>query len=141
MRGLETAFLGVLGRDPELRSSKTGIEFCSLNIGVPIGTSDEGKDVLQWVKAVCFGESAKAIAARGKKGARIYIEGALALNEWTDQQGEKRTGIDVRAWKAELVGASSNLGRNKQPRREGQGNAYKEKPQPQDADFNDQMPF
>jgi single-stranded DNA-binding protein len=79
-----------------------------------VGQDDNGREVLQWVCVVAF-EVAQSIGARAKKGSQIYIEGSLTLSEH-EKEGEKRSGLDVRAWKAELIGVS-NLGRNK-PRRE-----------------------
>jgi hypothetical protein len=32
MRGIESAFWGVLGKDPELRTSKTGTPFATMNV-------------------------------------------------------------------------------------------------------------
>jgi single-stranded DNA-binding protein len=92
-RGIEAAFWGVPGRDPELKASKSGTPYAGMNLVVPAGKSDDG-DVSQWVRVTCFGETAKAIAARTKKGDRIYIEGTLTLNTWADKStGEAKTGL------------------------------------------------
>jgi single-stranded DNA-binding protein len=84
-RGIEAAFTGVLSRDPELRTSKTGKPFASLNLGVVVGQTDDGKDHIQWLRATCFGETAERIAANAKKGSQAYVEGSLSLNEWNDK--------------------------------------------------------
>ena len=39
MRGIETAFWGVLGKDPELKTSKTGKAFATMNVVVTVGQS------------------------------------------------------------------------------------------------------
>jgi single-strand DNA-binding protein len=117
MKGIECAFTGVLSKDPELKTSKAGKFFANLNIGVVTGQTDDGKDAMQWLRVTCFGETAEKIAATAKKGSSIYAEGALSLNEFTDKSGEKRHGLDVKAFKVELIGASA-IGRNKLPRSE-----------------------
>jgi hypothetical protein len=47
MRGIEAAFWGTLGKDPELRTSKTGNPFATLSVAVTVGQADDGKDVSQ----------------------------------------------------------------------------------------------
>jgi single stranded DNA-binding protein len=120
MRGLEVACWGTLGKDPETRISKAGNSFCVLSVGVAVGHDDQDRDVLQWLKAVCFKEVAETIAARATKGSKVYLEGALTIGEYTTKEGEKRTSLDVRAWRVDLVGASGSLGKNR-PKRTDQG--------------------
>jgi single-stranded DNA-binding protein len=64
-RRIETAFWATLGKDPELRTSKTGNPFATMHVVVTVGTSsDDGKDVSQWLRVACFGDTAKNIAKR-----------------------------------------------------------------------------
>jgi len=137
MRGIEAAFWGVLGKDPDLRTSKAGKPFCGLALAVTIGKADDGKDVTQWVRATCFGDAAGKIAASCKKGDRVYVEGTLTLNEWQGQDGEKRTGLNVAAWKAEKIGA---IGKSRERRTDGDHLRPIEQPS-QRGGFNDEIPF
>jgi single-strand DNA-binding protein len=79
MRGIETAFWGVLGKDPQLKTSKNGKAFTNMNVVVTVGQADDGKDANQWLRVACFGATAENIAARAKKGDRIYVEGSLTM--------------------------------------------------------------
>ncbi len=115
MRGIETAFWGVLGKDPELKTSKGGNPFASMNVVITVGKANDGKDVSQWVRVACFGEVAKAIAARCKKGDRIYCEGTLTLNSWNAADGEVRHGLNIAAWKVEKVASIGKNSERKQP--------------------------
>jgi single-strand DNA-binding protein len=115
-RGIETAFWGVLGKDPELRTSKTGTAYTGMNVVVVTGTTDDGKDGSQWLRVTCFKGVAEAIAARAKKGDRVYCEGTLTLNQWNDAHGEAKTGLNVTAWKVEKLAA---IGKNRQFREKG----------------------
>jgi single stranded DNA-binding protein len=110
MRGIETAFWGVLGKDPELKTSKTGNAFATMNVAVTVGKADDGKDVSQWVRVACFGEAAEKTAAKARKGDRVYVEGSLPLNTWETAAGETKTGLNVAAWKCEKV---PGIGRNR----------------------------
>ena len=108
-RGIETAFWGTLGRDPDLRTSKAGNPFCLLAVAVTTGKDDAGKDTSTWLRVTCFGETAKAIGGNCSKGDRVYVEGTLTPNEY-EKDGEKRHGLNVAAWKCERVG---NIGQHR----------------------------
>lgn len=103
---IECAFFGILGRDGERKVSGSGKSYVRLNMRVGDG------DAAQWVNVTAF--DPKAIEAAGKlvKGARVYIEGRLSLDEWTAQDGTKRHGLSAVSWHCRL----SEIGRNKPPR-------------------------
>ena len=42
MRGIEAAFWGVLGNDPELKTSKSGKAFAEMSVFVTVGQDDNG---------------------------------------------------------------------------------------------------
>lgn len=100
---IETAFFGVLGRDGERKVSGSGKSYVRLNVRV--GEGDTG----QWVNVTTFDQSAIDAADRMAKGARVYVEGKLSVDEWTAQDGSKRHGLSVMSWHCRL----SQLGRNK----------------------------
>ncbi len=148
MRGIETAFWGVLGQDPELKTSKTGKAFASFGCAVTVGEADNGKDVSQWVRVACFGETAEKLAGRAKKGDRVYCEGTLTLNTWNDKAtGEVKTGLNVAAWKCEKVpGIGKNRARqdNGQANTQPAGQTYGQRAKPSIQgldDFHDELSF
>jgi single-strand DNA-binding protein len=121
---IECAFFGTLGRDGESKTSKTGKPYLRLNIRVGDG------DSAQWVNATMFDPSAIAEANKLVKGARVYLEGRLALDEWTTQDGSQRHGLSVMSWHCRL----SQIGRNR-PTRDRPTNGRP------DADLNDDIPL
>lgn len=116
MRGIECAFWGTLGGDPELKTAKSGNAFAVMNIAVAVGRDDAGKDISQWVRVACFGQVAEDIAARTAKSDRVYVEGSLTLNTWQTSAGETKSGLNVAAWKVEKVPA---IGKSRQFREKG----------------------
>jgi single-stranded DNA-binding protein len=100
---IECAFFGSLGRDAEAKTSKAGKAYVRLNVRV--GDGDAG----QWITATVFDTEAIEVADKLVKGARVYLEGRLALDEWTAQDGSKRHGLSVMSWHCRL----SQIGRNK----------------------------
>jgi single stranded DNA-binding protein len=104
MNGIESAFVGRVATEPELRTSSAGKPWAAFNVGVGAG------DNIQWARVAVFGEAAECVAGSLEKGDRVYVEGRLQLNEWTAKDGEKRAGLSVAAWKCEKLG---QIGRNK----------------------------
>jgi len=137
-RGIETAFWGTLGKDPELKTSKTGNPFATMNVAVTVGHADDGKDATQWVRLTCFGDNAKNIVSRAKKGDRVYCEGSLTLNTWESSDGETRFGLNVAAWKVERV---ASIGKHRQPQENGSTSHWKQEAGQVEHAFDDPMPF
>lgn len=104
---IETAFIGRVGNDPELKTSAAGKPWTRINVCVGAG------DDVQWIKIVCFGETAERLAGQIAKGDKIYCEGTLRLETWKGHNGNERHGLSVTAWRAEKLGA---IGRNKPPK-------------------------
>jgi single-stranded DNA-binding protein len=84
------------------------------------------------------------------KGARVYIEGSIKLDEWTAQDGTKRSGLSVLSWHCRLA----EIGRNK-PKRDTTTDSVTSAAPPSteprdrdqqvrgiaDPDFDDSVPF
>jgi len=130
---IETAFFGALGRDAEAKTSKNGKNYLRLNV-----RAGDGDDA-QWLSVMAFDPRAIEQADKFLKGARVYVEGRLSADEWTNAEGVKRFGLSVMSWHCRL----SEIGRNKSARKNGDA-----KPPAQDKpaaaagnDFNDEIPF
>ncbi len=143
MRGIEAATAGVLAGDIELKTSRNGNPFINFSLAVNQGNDEDGKPITQWVRVACFGQIAEQLAARARKGDKLYVEGALTLTSWADKAtGTERYGLKLAAWKAEKVGASA-IGKNRPPRPKGTSfesqAAYQLRAD--GRDFNDEIPF
>ena len=99
---IECAFFGTLGRDAEAKTSKSGKSYLRLNVRVGDG------DAAQWVSVMAFDSKAIELADKLVKGANVYVEGRLALDEWTGQDGAKRHGLSVMSFHCRLA----QIGRN-----------------------------
>jgi single-stranded DNA-binding protein len=102
--GIECAFFGALTKDADQRTSKTGKPFTLLNVVVGDG------DGRQFVSVIVFGDAAIKVASL-EKGRRVYIEGKVEINEWTGQDGVKRSGLKVASFNAMEV---SKIGRRRE---------------------------
>jgi single-stranded DNA-binding protein len=100
---IDSAFFGFLAADAETKVSKAGKTWVRLRLGV-------GKDDnLQWVSVAVFGEAAE-VAAKLKKGDRVYVEGSIKIDTWTGNDGTERHGLSVASFKIQKTHA---IGRNR----------------------------
>lgn len=90
--------VGNLGKDPELRSTKTSREMCVFSLA----TEDVRKDkdgqyqtTTDWHQIVTFGSTAKSCAKFLSKGSSVYLEGRLKPRSWEDKDGKKRYAVDI----------------------------------------------
>lgn len=103
---IECAFFGSLGRDAENKVSGSGKRYLRINVRAGDG------DGAQWINVTCFDAAAIEAAEKMTKGARVYVEGKLSLDEWTAQDGSKRHGLSAVSWHCRL----SQIGRNRPPK-------------------------
>jgi single-strand DNA-binding protein len=134
MSGIEAAFFGSLSRDAELKTSKAGKRYLRLNVRV-----GDGEDV-QWLGVMAFDEKAIEAAEKLTKSARVYIEGRISIDEWTGQDGAKRSGLSCLSWHCRLA----QIGRSKpkpERKQEGGDNSSAPRSVSSGAPFDDEVPF
>jgi len=92
--------IGNLGADPEIRRTQDGRPVANLRIATSETWRDkntgERKEKTEWHRVVVFNEGlCKVIEQYLKKGAKIYIEGALQTRKWQDKDGQDRYSTEV----------------------------------------------
>jgi single-strand DNA-binding protein len=92
--------VGNLGRDPEVRSTQDGTKITHLSVATTDTwrdrTSGERRERTEWHRIVIFNEKLGEVAEKYlRKGAKVYLEGALQTRKWTDQSGQDRYTTEV----------------------------------------------
>lgn len=92
--------VGNLGRDPEVRSTQDGKEIANLAIATSESWKDrntgERKEKTEWHRVVIFNDNLVNVAKNYlKKGAKVYIEGALQTRKWTNKDGQEQYSTEV----------------------------------------------
>ena len=92
--------VGNLGRDPEIRSTQDGREIANLTIATSETWKDrnsgERKEKTEWHRVAIFNEGLVNISKNYlRKGAKVYIEGALQTRKWTDKDGIEKYTTEV----------------------------------------------
>jgi single-strand DNA-binding protein len=92
--------IGNLGRDPEIRSTQDGTRVANLSVATSENWRDkasgERKERTEWHRVVIFNDKLVEIVEKYlKKGAKVYLEGALQTRKWTDNSGQERYSTEV----------------------------------------------
>ena len=92
--------IGNVGADPEIRRTQDGRPIANLRIATSETWRDrnsgERKEKTEWHTVVVFNEGlCKVDEQYVKKGAKLYIEGALQTRKWQDQNGNDRYSTEV----------------------------------------------
>jgi single-strand DNA-binding protein len=102
--------IGNLGRDPEIRTTQDGTKVANLSIATSEHWRDknsgERREKTEWHRVVVFNDRLVDLAEKYlKKGAKIYLEGALQTRKWTDQSGAEKytTEIVAQKYRGEIV--------------------------------------
>jgi single-strand DNA-binding protein len=106
----KVTLIGNLGRDPEIRTTQDGTKVANLSLATSESwrdkTSGERREKTEWHRVVVFNDRLVDVIEKYlKKGATIYIEGALQTRKWTDQSGAEKytTEIVLQKYRGELT--------------------------------------
>ncbi|MBN2822078.1 MAG: single-stranded DNA-binding protein [Coriobacteriia bacterium] len=98
---------GNLTRDPELRSTNSGMSVLKMGVAVNDRRKNqqtgEWEDVPNFVDVTVFGARGEALSRFLNKGSKVAIEGKLRWSQWENPQGEKRSKLEVIADEVEFL--------------------------------------
>jgi single-strand DNA-binding protein len=98
--------VGNLGADPELRTTASGTEIASFNLGTSrVKRDSEGKTYkdesgftakdTEWHRVTCFNGLGKTVSQYAVKGMLVSVRGRLHNSKWTDKDGIERYGYEI----------------------------------------------
>ena len=92
--------VGNLGRDPEIRRTQDGRPIANLSVATSETWRDkntgERREKTEWHRVVIFNEGlCKVVEQYLKKGAKVYLEGALQTRKYTDKDGVEKYSTEV----------------------------------------------
>lgn len=125
---------GNLTRDPELRSTASGMAV--LGFGVAVNDRRKNQQTGEWedypnfIDCTMFGARAESLSRYLSKGTKVSIEGKLRWSQW-ERDGQKRSKIEVVAEEIELM-----------QRRDGErGGARREPAYVEATPYDEDIPF
>jgi len=102
----DVRLVGRLTRDPEIRYTPKGQAVARLDLAVNRRFKDgtgEWRDDTTFVPVTVWREAAERCRERLKKGSPIYVEGRLRSSNWETKDGQKRSGIEVDAFRLQFL--------------------------------------
>lgn len=101
--------LCTVGSDAEIRRLPSGQAVLNVNCANHVGFGDKRQTV--WLRVVLWGRRAEGTLQEFlKKGQQVFISGELSVNEYTANDGTKRTQLEVNATIIDLVGKRESTG-------------------------------
>lgn len=89
----KVTLIGNIGKDPETRFTQAGEPVVSLSVATSESWNDKSgqkQEKTQWHRVSVFGHAAKFARDYAAKGRKVYIEGQINYDEWTDKDGVKK---------------------------------------------------
>lgn len=91
--------IGNLGKDPEMRSFPNGDQVAALSLATTSRWKDkesgQPQEATEWHRVTFKGRLAEICEEFLKKGAHIYVEGALRTRKFADKDGVERYMTEV----------------------------------------------
>ena len=102
-----TVIVGYLGRDPEMRYTPDGVPVTSFTVAVNRRwTSQDGtpQEKTTWFRVTAWRKQAEVCAQYLSKGRLVLVEGDVDASAWTDQSGNPRATLELRARTVKFLG-------------------------------------
>ncbi len=91
--------VGNVTRDPELRYTPSGAALASFGVAVNRrwrdAQSNDWKESVSFLDVVCWREMADNVCESLSKGTRIVVTGRLEQRSWEDNDGNKKSKVEI----------------------------------------------
>lgn len=106
------SFIGNLTRDPESRTTPSGVSLCSFSVAVngrnkTDANGQQTQDV-QFFQVTAWRQLGENCQKYLKKGRKVYVSGPLAANTYTANDGTTRVSLNVTADDVEFLSSNEN---------------------------------
>jgi single-strand DNA-binding protein len=106
--------IGNLTRDVEIRYTQGGTAIAKFGLAVNRRWKDrnanEDREETMFIDISVFGRSAEIANQYLSKGRQVLVEGRLVLEQWTDQNGQKRSRHSISADNIQFLGSKPSGG-------------------------------
>nr|DAD70866.1 MAG TPA: Single strand binding protein [Siphoviridae sp. ctvok7] len=91
------SIMGRLTRDPELRTTQSGLSTTTFSLAVDRDFKDKasGKRGVDFIDVVAWRQTAEFVCRYFTKGRMAVVDGRLQARTWEDKQGNKRKSVEV----------------------------------------------
>lgn len=102
--------IGNLTRDPELTETSSGVAICRFSIAVNRNYTSGGERQTDFFNCTAWRGLGENVARYAKKGNKVAVMGSVELRNYEDNQGVKRTAVDINCNDVEFLSPRSSGG-------------------------------
>ena len=104
--------IGNLTRDPEMRSTQSGIPVCNFSIAVNrrYRNQQTGQQETDFLNIVAWRQLAELCSRYLTKGRKVAVTGSIQTRSYEAQDGSKRTAFDIVADEVEFLNSPQSAG-------------------------------
>ena len=106
-------FVGTLTQKPELRYTPGGLAILDMSIAGSdhvMGNDGQMRDLAWYHRVSLLGKSAEIIADQLEQGTAVFVDGRLDFRSWTDGGGQKRSALDIKAIRVDVLSYGTRQG-------------------------------
>ena len=134
--------IGNLTRDPEFRETPSGVPMCRFTIAVNRNYKNaDGERQTDFFNCTAWRVTAETISRYTKKGNKVAVTGSIELRDYEDNQGARRTAVDVIVQDCEMLTPRDNSNGFDDAADAPRQSAPKKKPTLQAMDDDSDIPF
>ncbi len=96
--------IGNLTRDPELTETSSGVSVCHFSIAVNRSyQSNNGERETDFFNCTAWRGLADTVSRYVRKGSKVAVSGSVQIRNYEDNQGNRRTAVDIIAQDVEFL--------------------------------------
>lgn len=103
------ALVGRLTKDPELRTTQSGLSYCQFTLAVDRRVSEKSQtqQTADFIGCVAWRQSADYLSNYGQKGSVVALEGKIQTRNYDDRDGKKVYVTEVVANNLSLISSGT----------------------------------
>ena len=103
--------MGRLTADPELRTTNTGIAVTTFTVAVDRRYQKAGEEKqTDFINVVAWRQTAEFVSRYFQKGSMIAVRGSIQTRRYEDNNGNKRTAVEIVADEVSFCGSKAETG-------------------------------
>lgn len=102
--------IGNLTRDPELRTTQSGVSVCSFGLAVNRRHKAEGQPDVDFFNVTAWRGLAETVAKYLEKGRKVCVTGEVSVRTYEGRDGSQKMSAEVTAQDVEFIGGGKAQG-------------------------------
>lgn len=92
----QVVLMGRLTRDPELKSTQSGVNVTNFTLAVDRSYAKAGTErETDFLDCVAWRGTAEFVSRHFKKGMQVAVSGRIQTRKWKDQQDQRRVSVEI----------------------------------------------